>query len=67
MQHRMEVTGNNSKKHTALKKAHYVGNSVVVTIDPQIVKKVGVDDMTFFEQEVIDGGIVLRVRKFSAD
>jgi hypothetical protein len=53
MQHRLQVTVNNSKKHTALKKAHYVGNSVVVTIDPQIVKKVGVDDMTFFEQEVI--------------
>ena len=66
IQHHMEATSSN-KKTTALRKAHYVGSSVVVTLDPNIVRKIGVDDMTFFEQEVIDGGIALRVRKFSAN
>jgi hypothetical protein len=32
----------------------YVGSSVVITIDPHIVKKIGIDDTTFFSQEVID-------------
>jgi hypothetical protein len=62
---RMEQISNN-KRNTALRKAHHVGASVVVTIDPTIVKKVGIDDMTFFAQEVIDGGIFLKVRKFAA-
>ena len=34
----------------ALKKAHIVGTSVVVTIDPTLVKDLKIDDMTFFLQ-----------------
>jgi hypothetical protein len=60
----MQVINN---KKISLRKAHYVGSSVVITIDPNIVKTIGIDDATFFSEELIDGGIVLKVRKFAAN
>ncbi len=51
---------------SSLRKVHYVGTSVVVTLDPKIVKALGIDDMTFFLQEPIEGGIVMKIRKFES-
>jgi hypothetical protein len=47
-----------------LKRAHFVGSSVVVTIDQAHVKRLAIDDMTFFLQKPVDNGIILEVRKF---
>jgi hypothetical protein len=46
-----------------IRKAHTVGSSVVVTIDPSHVKRLKIDEMTFFVQKSIQHGIVLEVRR----
>lgn len=46
-----------------VKKAHRVGNSVVVTIDPSFVRKFDIDDATFLTQEETPDGIVMKIRK----
>jgi hypothetical protein len=58
------MQGDNNRK-TIIKKPHYVGSSVVITIDPNIVKKIGIDDATFFSQELVDGNIMLKVQKLT--
>ena len=42
---------------------HFVGTSAVLTIDPSHVKRLGIDDFTFFEEKPIENGIVLQMRK----
>lgn len=46
-----------------VKKAHRVGNSFVITIDPTLVRKFDIDDMTFLSQEATDDGIIMRIRR----
>lgn len=48
-----------------IKKAHRVGTSIVVTIDPGIVKSMNIDDTTFFAQEPTDGAILMKIRRLS--
>jgi hypothetical protein len=48
-----------------IKKAHHVGASVVLTIDHSHVKRLGIDDMTFFIQKPIENGILLEMRKLN--
>jgi hypothetical protein len=50
-----------------IKKAHLVGSSWVVTIDPTIAKKHAITEETFFSQELIENGILLKVRRLSED
>jgi hypothetical protein len=50
-----------------IKKAHFVGSSVVITIDPGHVRRLGVDDLTFFVEKPIENGIILEVRKLYSD
>jgi len=50
-----------------IKKAHHVGPSVVVTIDPIHVKRLQIDDMTFFIQKVVENGILLEMRKLNTE
>ena len=47
-----------------IRKAHYVGTSVVVTIDPLHVKRLEIDDMTFFIQRPTANGILLELKRF---
>ena len=56
---------NMSGKKIPLKKAHFVGSSVVVTLDPQIVQKFQIDENTFFIQEPTEDGILMRIKKLS--
>ena len=46
-----------------IRKAHSVGSSVVVTIDPSHVKRLKIDDLTFFVQRSIHNGIRLEIRR----
>jgi hypothetical protein len=52
-------------KKAPLRRAHFVGTSVVVTIDQCHVKRLGIDDLTFFIQKSIENGIVLEMRKLT--
>jgi hypothetical protein len=47
------------------RRARYIGTSMVVTIDPRIVKQANIDQETFFSQEVIDGGILMKMRRLA--
>jgi hypothetical protein len=51
-------------KSLPLRRAHFVGTSVVVTIDPVHVKRLEIDDMTFFLQRPSENGILLELKKF---
>jgi hypothetical protein len=46
-----------------IRKAHSVGSSVVVTIDPSHVKRLKIDHLTFFVQRSIENGIRLEIRR----
>lgn len=46
-----------------LRRAHFVGTSVVVTIDPVHVKRLEIDDLTFFAQRPVENGIMLEMCK----
>jgi hypothetical protein len=48
-----------------IRKAHYLGTSVVVTIDPVHVKRLRIDDMTFFVQRPVENGIMLQMCKLN--
>jgi hypothetical protein len=52
------------QKGFPLRRAHFVGTSVVVTIDPTHVRRLGIDDMTFFVQKPAANGILFELKKF---
>jgi hypothetical protein len=47
-----------------IRKAHVFGSSVVLTLDPTHVKRLNIDEMTFFEEKPVANGIMLEIRKF---
>lgn len=49
-----------------IKKVHPVGSSMVITIHPNLVKKLNINEMTYLSQETIDDGILMKIKKFSA-
>ena len=59
MWHRYHISMIQRLKHP-VKKAHYVGTSVVVTIDPIHVKRLQIDEATFFVQKPVEDGILLQ-------
>jgi hypothetical protein len=52
------------KDNNPLRRAHYIGTSVVITIDPRHVKRLSIDDYTYFEQVPKENGIILEKRRF---
>ena len=48
-----------------VRKAHYVGTSEVITIDPIHVKRLAIDEMTYFIQRPMRDGIVLELRRLA--
>jgi hypothetical protein len=53
---------NNTKK--PVKKCWTVGNNTVVVIDKSLVERLGItENNTFFEQELTDAGILLRIKR----
>jgi hypothetical protein len=50
-----------------IKKVHQVGASLVVTIDPSLVKKLKIDETTFLSQESIKNGLLMKIKKFTDD
>jgi hypothetical protein len=44
------------------KKVHYVGTSAVITIDQTHVKRLNLDDSSFFIQKPVPNGILLEKR-----
>jgi hypothetical protein len=54
----------NTTKKPLIKKCWNVGNNTVVVIDKTLVERLAItEDNTFFEEELTDGGILLRIKK----
>jgi len=50
-----------------LRRAHFIGTSVVITIDPIHVKRLEIDDSTFFIEKPAENGILLEMKKFQTE
>jgi hypothetical protein len=51
-------------KASSPKKAWSVGKNIVVVLDKEIVQRLGIsEDTTLFEESVVDGGILLKLRR----
>jgi hypothetical protein len=50
------------RKHP-VKKAHFVGTSVVLTIDPMHLRRLAIDEFTFFVEKPAENGILLEMRR----
>lgn len=49
-----------------IKKLHRINTSYILTIDPSHVKRLQADDvMTYFEQEAVENGILLKMRRLT--
>lgn len=50
-----------------IKKVHDVGSSKVVTLDPEVIKKLRIDNWTFLTQEPIENGILMKIMRLEGD
>lgn len=50
-----------------VRKVHDINGSKVVTLHPDIVKKLALDELSFFEQETLEdgSGVIMRLRRLS--
>lgn len=44
-------------------RVRYEGTSAILTIDPIHIKRLKIDSLTFFEEEPVENGILLKMRK----
>ena len=65
----MQHSDNNYERQNKnpIRKAHYVGTSVVVTIDPLHVKRLNIDELTFFVEKPVKNGIMLEMHKLDTN
>lgn len=56
-----------SEQKQIIKKVHQVGASMVITIDPNLVKKLNINEMTYLSQEAIEDGLLMKIKKFTDD
>jgi hypothetical protein len=51
------------QKKYPTKKIHFVGSSAVLTIDQSHIRRLGIDELSFFEEIPTQNGIQLELRK----
>ena len=51
-----------NKSTPPLKQAHLVSGKILVVIDNNIVDQLGIDENTWFQQERVENGILLKIR-----
>lgn len=55
-------------KSKSQKQVWKIGNKTVVILDPEIVSKMDIDETnTFLEQELVDGGILMRIHRMGSE
>lgn len=61
------ATEQTSVSKKLVRKVHDIAGSKVITLHPDVVKALNLDNMTFLEQETQDGGvIIMRVKRLMA-
>jgi hypothetical protein len=48
-----------------LKRAYLISDRTLVVIAEEIVKRLGITEDTWFEQQEVDDGVMLKMKKFS--
>lgn len=48
-----------------INRIRYVGGSALLTIHPIHIKRLRIDSLTFFEEEPVENGILLKMRKLN--
>lgn len=65
----MEIAGNDRRNEQGaqnpIRRVHNVGNSMLVAIAPPLVKKLNIDEGTFFEEKETAEGILLVPRRLA--
>jgi hypothetical protein len=57
---------NEQTNRPLIKKANVLSGSVYVGIHPKLVKQLGVDDLTYFEETITDeGNVLLKPRRLT--
>jgi hypothetical protein len=51
------------KNRNPTNRVHFIGTSAVLTIHQSQVKRLNIDDLTFFEEKPVTNGILLEIRK----
>jgi hypothetical protein len=59
--------GFSKTQNNPIKRVHRNGNSAVIAIAPIHLKRLHIDDTTFFEEKAVPNGILLELKKFSAN
>jgi hypothetical protein len=59
----MHLEFKKEKSANPTKQVYFIGTSAVLTIAQSHVKRLGIDDLTFFEEKPVDNGILLEMRK----
>ena len=55
---------NTTTQQPPIKKCWLVGNNTIIVIDKSLVERLGITEgNTFFEEELTDAGILLRIKK----
>ena len=61
----IDNTSNDFKGYSATanakKKAYCIGDKIIVVIDESLVKRLSINDDTWFEQEATEEGILLKI------
>jgi hypothetical protein len=51
------------RKRERITRAHLIGKSMAVTLDPNLVRRFGIGNTTFMVQRAFQGGILLELRE----
>jgi hypothetical protein len=54
-----------TQPQSPVKKAHWINESCVVTIDPAHVRRLAIDNLTFFEEVPVENGILLKLKRLT--
>jgi hypothetical protein len=55
--------GQNLNNIKRVKRVHNIGSSKVVTLDPDVIKTLEIDNWTFLTQEPIENGILMKIMR----
>jgi hypothetical protein len=59
----MNLEFKKEKNTNPTKPIYFIGTSAVLTIAQSHVKRLGIDELTFFEEKPVENGILLEMRK----
>jgi hypothetical protein len=59
----MDLEFKKVKNQNPTKQVYFIGTSAVLTIAQAHVRRLGIDELTFFEEKPVENGILLEMKK----